>query len=267
MRTANSDIPNIPNTPEVGMHLSFGPARPLVLFPVRLETRFFPQVDGSSELRVRVYPDKIHIDSHEPGLTADELTWGKHFWEQTWRAANDEERKKSAWRQLADRFDPPRAAWIARALKPLNPEDRPANPVAADQPLPKPPRFPSPATKAEAWARAPATRVLPNLWILLGYTVVPLRADRPHAVPERPRKERPPPTRENPFQQTGEGEDGANSQPDSDEIKLYLGPRCRADERRTVPYSAGFKPSLGSLIRDPAASLNSERLDPSEAKS
>ena len=69
---------------------------------------------------------------------------------------------KTAWRQLADRFDPPRAAWIARALKPLNPEDRPANPIAADQPLPKPPRFPSPATKAEAWTRAPATRVLPN---------------------------------------------------------------------------------------------------------
>src|SRR3982750_3883851 len=40
--------------------------RPLVLFPVRLETRFFAQPDGSSELRVRVYPDKVHLDSHEP---------------------------------------------------------------------------------------------------------------------------------------------------------------------------------------------------------
>ena len=84
-----------PNTPEVGMPLSFGPARPVVLFPVRLETRFFPQADGSSELRVRVYPDRVHIDSHEPELTADELTWGQHFWEQTWRAANDDERGKS----------------------------------------------------------------------------------------------------------------------------------------------------------------------------
>ena len=86
MLTPNPDIPNIPNTPEVGMQLSFGPARPVVLFPVRLETRFFPQADGSSELRVRVYPDTVHIDSHEPELTADELTWGQHFWEQTWRA-------------------------------------------------------------------------------------------------------------------------------------------------------------------------------------
>lgn len=169
MLTPDPDIPSIPNTPEVGMPLSAGPARPVVLFPVRLETRFFPQADGSSELRVRVYPDKVHIDSHEPELTADELTWGQHFWEQTWRAGNDEERRKTAWRQLADRFDPPRAAWVARALKPLNPEDRPASPVASNQPLPKPVRFPSPATKAEVWTRAPLTRVLPNQWILLGY--------------------------------------------------------------------------------------------------
>ncbi len=169
MRTPNPDIPNIPNTPEVAMQLSFGPARPLVLFPVRLETRFFTLVDGSSELRVRVYPDMVHIDTHEPELTADELAWGRHFWEQTWRAANDEERGKTAWRQLADRFDPPRAAWIARALKPLNPEDRPSDPIAVDQPLPKPPRFPSPATNSESWTRAPAARVLPNQWIVLGY--------------------------------------------------------------------------------------------------
>src|SRR5262249_42051880 len=169
MPTPNPDIPNIPNTPDVGTLLSFGPARPVVLFPVRLETRFFPQADGSSELRVRVYPDQVHIDSHEPELTADELTWGQHFWEQTWRAATDEARVKTAWQQLADRFDPPRAAWIARVLKPLNPEDRPKNPLADDQSLQTLPRFPSPAMKAESWTRAPSARVLPNLWIVLGY--------------------------------------------------------------------------------------------------
>ncbi len=169
MLTPNPEIPNIPNAPELEAQLSFGPARPVVLFPVRLETRFFAQADGSSELRVRVYPDTVHIDTHEPELTADEVTWGEHFWEQTWRAGNDEERGKAAWRQLAERFDPPRAAWIARALKPLNPEDRPANPIAADQPLAKPARFPSPATHSEPWTRAPAARALPNQWIVLGY--------------------------------------------------------------------------------------------------
>lgn len=169
MLTSNPGIPNIPNTPEVMMPLSSGPARPAVLFPVRLETRFFPRADGSSELRVRVYPDKVHLDSHEAELTDDELAWGRHFWEQTWRAGSDEEGAKTAWRQLVDRFDPPRAAWIARALKPINPADRPANPVDGNLPLPKPPRFPSPTTKAEPWTRAPLTRLLPSRWVLLGY--------------------------------------------------------------------------------------------------
>src|SRR5262245_1623076 len=169
MQTPNVDIPNIENTTDVATPLSFGPARPAVLFPVRLETRIFKLADGSSELRVSVYPDKVHIDSHEPGLTAEELTWGRHFWEETWRASTDDERAKTAWRQLADRFDPPRAAWIARALKPLNPNDRPAGPLASNDPLLPPPQFLSPATKNESWRRAPFTRMLPNQWVLLGY--------------------------------------------------------------------------------------------------
>jgi hypothetical protein len=160
MSTPNPHIPTIPNTPDVALPLSFGPARPLVLFPVRLETRFFPRPDGSTELRVRVYPDKVHIDTHEPELTADEVTWGQHFWEQTWSAGNDVERRKAAWQQLADRFDAPRAAWIVRTLRPLHP---------TDQALGLPPRFPSVATKAESWTRAPYTRVLPNYWTVLGY--------------------------------------------------------------------------------------------------
>lgn len=153
MIAANPDIPNIPKTPDLETRLSFGPARPLVLFPVRLETRFFQQADGTTDLCVRVYPDKVHVDSHEPKLTDDELTWGKHFWEQMSEAGTGEaadERRKAAWRQLAERFDPPRAAWIARATRNL-----PANtPVE---------------TKTESWTRAPITRALPNQWLVLGY--------------------------------------------------------------------------------------------------
>lgn len=160
MSTPNPAIPNIPNTPDVALPLSSSPACPLVLFPVRLETRFFPLADGNTELRLRVYPDKVHIDTHEPDLTADEITWGQHFWEETWRAGNDAERRKAAWRQLADRFDAPRAAWVARALRPLNP---------TEQALAKPPRFPSLTPKPEAWTRAPHTRMLPSYWIVLGY--------------------------------------------------------------------------------------------------
>lgn len=169
MKTPNPNIPNIENASGFATQLSFDPARPVVLFPVRLETRFFPQSNGGSELRIRVYPDKVHIDTHEPELTEDEQTWGRHFWEQTWRASVDEERAKNAWRQLVDRYDPPRAAWIARALKPLNSGGAPDAPVDGDGPLSPPPLFPSPATKNEAWDRAPLARALPSFWVALGY--------------------------------------------------------------------------------------------------
>src|SRR5262249_21331403 len=64
-------------------------ALPLALFPVRLETRFFT-VDSALELRVRIYPDKVHLDSHDPALTADEVTWGRPYWDPHWHAGADD---------------------------------------------------------------------------------------------------------------------------------------------------------------------------------
>jgi hypothetical protein len=132
--------------------------RPLVLFPVRLETRFFGQ-----ELRIRVFPDKIHVDTHEPELTADEVEWGKHFHTLFWNATTEDARK-DAWRQLADRYGAERASWIVRQLTPVNPLERPA----------KPPKFPSPPVRPEAqqnetWTRAPRTAVLPDQWIVTAF--------------------------------------------------------------------------------------------------
>jgi len=121
------------------------------------------------DLRVRIYPDKIHTDTHEPELTADEITWGQHYWEQTWKAGKNQDALKSAWRQLADRFDARRAAWIVRALKPLNAEDRPAAQIPDDAPLPTPIKFPPVKSRAKAWTRAPQTEVLPERWWVFGY--------------------------------------------------------------------------------------------------
>ena len=145
------------------------PDLPLALLPVRLETRFFAQPDGSQELRIRIFPDQIHIDSHEPELSDDELTWGKHFWELTWRAADDEARRRLAWQQLADHFDAQRAAWIARALQPVNMQAKPAAPLADDAPLDPVPKFPDVALKDDAggWQRAPLARLMPQRWIAI----------------------------------------------------------------------------------------------------
>ena len=140
---------------------------PLALFPVRLETRFFT-VDGALELRVRIYPDKVHLDSHVPALTADEVTWGRRYWDLQWHAAEDDGRLREAWRMLAGRFGPERAAWIARALTPTNPASRPTAPLEPAAALPEAPAFPDlgmPATTA----RPAMVRLLPARWVATAY--------------------------------------------------------------------------------------------------
>lgn len=139
---------------------------PLVLLPVRLETRFFTLANGSIELRVRIFPDKIHLDSHEADLTANEQTWGQHYWQQDWLAGNDTVARSDAWRQIADRFGANRAAWIIRVLQPTNASQRPTSPAPAGHPLTVAPAFPSiaVASQAAAWRHAPQARLLPDRW-------------------------------------------------------------------------------------------------------
>lgn len=149
--------------------------RPLALLPVRLETRFFLQPDGNYELRVRVYPDKVHIDSHETELTPAEAEWGRHYWDQYWRAGKQADEEANAWRQLANRFGAARAGWIARVLRPLNPQDRPSAAVAAADALPKALKFPRVAVAKgagsdESWRRAPVARLMPDRWLALAYS-------------------------------------------------------------------------------------------------
>ncbi|HKE95897.1 MAG TPA: hypothetical protein VKB34_16435, partial [Povalibacter sp.] len=118
---------------------------------------------------VRVYPDKIHIDSHEPDLTADEVTWGQHYWEQDWHAGNDADARAAAWRQIADRLTAERAAWVVRSLTPTNPAQRPTGATPPDQALATEPAFPvvAVATSNDTWRRAPQARLLPDRWLAI----------------------------------------------------------------------------------------------------
>ena len=140
-----------------------------MLLPVRIETRFFTLPGNVIELRIRVYPDKIHLDSHEPDLLPGERDWGMHYWEQDWRAGNDDIARSIAWSQFADRFGAERAAWIARQLKPTNTQQRPTTPVPASQALPVAPVYPTVTVvsdgKDSAWRHAPQARLLPDRWI------------------------------------------------------------------------------------------------------
>lgn len=118
---------------------------PIVLFPVRLEARIV--TDGTvRELRVRVFPEPLHIDTHEEELTDEELRWGLAFLERTAGATGEADRA-TAWAELAGRFGASRAAWIARVVG-MSPE---------------------PPTRATSWTRPPHTEILPDRWLIIGH--------------------------------------------------------------------------------------------------
>jgi WD40 repeat protein len=57
------------------------PDLPLLLLPVRLETRFIDREGEEVDLLIRIYPDDIHQDSHETGLTANEAEAAYTYWD------------------------------------------------------------------------------------------------------------------------------------------------------------------------------------------
>ena len=133
---------------------------PLLLLPVRLETRFV-----GAELLVRVYVEDVAVDWHEPELTEAEETLGHRYWEQDWRAGSTEERRIAAWNQLVDHFGAPRAAYIAGIVQPRNAGDRPIDEIAADAELSVAPEFPNLTRHANAWRHPARTWVMPDRWV------------------------------------------------------------------------------------------------------
>jgi hypothetical protein len=95
---------------------------PILLFPVRLETRFMPSDGAPTELWVRIYPDQVAIDSHEEELSAEEVKAGRLYRDRDRVAEAEseekkkEEKKKQAWRDLSRQVGPARAAWIIKRL-------------------------------------------------------------------------------------------------------------------------------------------------------
>ena len=90
------------------------PTVPLALLPVRLETRY---TEDGAELRIRIFPDDIHVDQLDRGLSKDEIAAGKTYWA---AAAAGEEVADAAWTTLAATVHEDRAAWVAFALTPTN---------------------------------------------------------------------------------------------------------------------------------------------------
>lgn len=151
----------LPDTPEAEI-AQLETNRPIVLLPVRIETRF-----AGAQLLVRVYPDDIFADTHEPELTDVEVEDGKKFWRAAWA---DEASERTAWRVLVDELGAPRATWVASKTEPTNLDGRPgAAPV-----------FPAVPRRETAWTRAARAGLLPDRWIVTLY-----RSGKTHTVTSR----------------------------------------------------------------------------------
>ncbi|MEL7025324.1 MAG: hypothetical protein AAGL69_16440 [Pseudomonadota bacterium] len=140
---------------------------PLVMLPVRLETRFVDDQSGQV-LLVRVYPDDFHVHSFEPLLTDDEVSAGQDYWRALLRInrLNPDEpdvSKQEIWNMFARRLGRARAVWVAKQTTPAN--WRPNSRFSEDRL-----RFPDQdETKTHDWTRAPQTQILPDRFVLQIY--------------------------------------------------------------------------------------------------
>jgi hypothetical protein len=100
---------------------------PILLLPVRLETRFRTVRDGASadELWIRIYPDDCQIDTFEALLTNTEVENARAFWVAMWRAGGVDDQRRGAWRSLIGGSSTGRAAYVISQYAPTNPTDEP----------------------------------------------------------------------------------------------------------------------------------------------
>ena len=127
---------------------------PIALLPARIETRFV-----AGELRVRIFPDQIHVDAHEPELTAGEREAGIAYWTARFATPDPDARDESPWRRLCSVLGPARAAWVAEALTPAN-LGQLGQPVSPD--------VPDMEARPAEWSRAARAAALPERWLVVG---------------------------------------------------------------------------------------------------
>lgn len=141
-------------TPETSVEQLNGQV-PVAMLPVRLETRF---TNGGTELRIRVYPEQLHIDAHEPGLTDGELAVATTYWSARWAASNADDHS-AAWRELLRVVRPARARFLVVETEPTN----------LAQMGTGTPKLPDVALRAGAFTHQPTARLLPEQWVAIGY--------------------------------------------------------------------------------------------------
>lgn len=151
--------------------------QPIALLPVRLETRYARDALGRVEvLKLRIYPDDLHVQRHVAALTVAELEAGQRYWQARFDAhaprAEDEaetdwetrrQRPAALWRGLVRALRAPRAAHVVQRL-------RPGNAALLDGPaalLPAP-DFPDLGAPGARLAAQPQAVMLPDRFCAIG---------------------------------------------------------------------------------------------------
>lgn len=115
-----------------------GDHTPILLFPVRLETRFKVISDANAgsahQLWVRIFPDECSIDTFDDTLSESEIEKAKAYWTTIWQAGKSTDnaldafiknKHRGAWRQLMGVFNAGRAFWISEKYLPVNKDELP----------------------------------------------------------------------------------------------------------------------------------------------
>ena len=106
-------------------------AVPLVLLPVRVETRWFATADAQVlELRVRIFPDAAHV-ANAAAVTDDERALLIAYWRAR-AAAGETPAVAERWTTLCAELGVARAAWLRELLRPtFAPDGEPVFPPSA----------------------------------------------------------------------------------------------------------------------------------------
>ena len=90
---------------------------PIVLLPVRLETRYF-EVGTALELRIRIYPDALHVAPPPFVATADEVALAETYWRAHHAAGDSDAQTISARTRLDTALGDARARAVLRHTQP-----------------------------------------------------------------------------------------------------------------------------------------------------
>lgn len=102
---------------------------PILLFPLRLETRFKTASANArerNELWVRIYPDECQVETFTEVISETELKNIQAFWIAMWKAGGWEDQQRAAWRSLVQAVGTGRASWLLSQYKPVNEGDHPS---------------------------------------------------------------------------------------------------------------------------------------------